>query len=159
MFALFSLLWSYALKCPKIIFILNILHNIRCIASKEHSMHCIACNCIVYGEEWKNGCFLWLSHWCRGRVRRLMWVKPLAVLVSRDTLEEIWGVVLNSPPSLPLKHDKQLLLQSNSAAYTSSPWGDCRRTVKAQKLYQHVWLELKWHFDDLSSSLPCLGSP
>lgn len=59
----------------------------------------------------------------------------------------------------PLKHDKQLLLQSNSAAYTSSPWGSCRKTVKEQKLHQHVWLELKWHFDDLSSSLPCLGTP
>lgn len=66
---------------------------------------------------------------------------------------EIWGVGSNSLVCLPLNHDKQLSLRSSSAAYTSSPWGSCRKTLKEQKLYQHVCQEFKWHLDALALAL------
>lgn len=91
--------------------------------------------------------FVWLSHWCRGTWVR--WFKPLAVLVSRDTLKEIWGVVSKSPVCLPLKHDKQLLLQSSSAAYTSSPWGSCRKNCEGTKALSACLAGIKvtfWRF-------------
>lgn len=49
-----------------------------------------------------------------------------------------------------VKYGEQFLPQSYSADYRNSSGGSCRKTVMAQKLYQHVWLDLKWHSDKFS---------
>lgn len=118
----------------------KVRHVMYCF--QKASVQCMMCIWVT-DRELLSGFYLW----------------PLMVPVSCHAVKEMWGDVPNFSACLFLNHDKQLLLSFSSAAYANSSEGSCQRAVKAQKHDQHVWLKVKWHSDDLKSSLFCACSP
>lgn len=128
---IFSLNWRSVPESSK-----KVKHVMYCF--QKASVQCMMCIWVT-NRELLSGFYLW----------------PLTVPVSCHAVKEMWGDVPNFSACLLLNHAKQLLLPFSSAAYANSSEGSCQRAVKAQKHDQHVWLKVKWHSDDLKSSLFC----